>query len=245
MTETPPLRVLIFHKTSGYYHTCIPTAIETIAKLGERSNHYQSFISEKAEEDITSDVLRHVDVVVLLHNTGDFLASDQISALQEFLKRGGGIVAIHGAAAGMLQNDWYGEMIGAHFDSHPDPEEGTVAVEESNASHPILSNSSGTKERQGWKDEWYNFTSHPRQNERLKILLKGDPRTFKGGKMGEDHPLAWCQEFGGGRVFYTALGHFDEAYQDEWFMGMIEKGILWAGHDDDAVSLHQTGALQG
>lgn len=77
-------------------------------------------------------------------------------------------------------------------------------------------------------DEWYNFTTHPRENARLRVLLRGDPESFKGGRMGSDHPLAWCQEFEGGRVFYTALGHFEEAYADEWFMGMLERGIVWA-----------------
>jgi type 1 glutamine amidotransferase len=46
--------------------------------------------------------------------------------------------------------------------------------------------------------------------------------------MGNDHPLAWCREFDGGRSFYTALGHFDEAYQDEAFMKHVLNGILWA-----------------
>jgi type 1 glutamine amidotransferase len=81
-------------------------------------------------------------------------------------------------------------------------------------------------------DEWYNFTSHPRENRKLEVLLRGDPKSFQGGKMGEDHPLAWCQEFGGGRVFYTALGHFDEAYKDQWFMGQVRRGILWASSQD-------------
>ncbi|KAH8727272.1 class I glutamine amidotransferase-like protein [Phaeosphaeriaceae sp. PMI808] len=81
--------------------------------------------------------------------------------------------------------------------------------------------------RQNWKDEWYNFRSHPRENVDLKILLKGDPDSFQGGKMGEDHPLAWCQNFGGRRSFFTALGHFDEAYEDDWYMDQILRGILW------------------
>lgn len=81
--------------------------------------------------------------------------------------------------------------------------------------------------REGWKDEWYNFHMHPRENENLVVLLRGDTETFQGGMHGEDHPLAWCQEFEGGRVFFTALGHFDEAYEDEWFGGMVERGLFW------------------
>lgn len=128
----------------------------------------------------------------------------------------------------MLEDDWYGRMIGAHFDSHPDPERGRVLVEggrKEEEGHEILGGCGG---RERWLDEWYNFTSHPRENGKLAVLLRGDTKSFEGGKMGEDHPLAWCQEFEGGRVFYNALGHFEEAWEDEWFMGLIRRGILWA-----------------
>jgi type 1 glutamine amidotransferase len=117
---------------------------------------------------------------------------------------------------------------------HPDPEPGIVLVEESNQNHFISQCCGGRKD---WTDEWYNFHTHPRKNENLKILLRGDPKSFKGAKMGDDHPLAWYQEFEGGRSFFTALGHFDEAYVDEWFMGQMLRGILWAAKREDLGEL--------
>ncbi|KAK4211311.1 trehalose utilization-domain-containing protein [Rhypophila decipiens] len=90
-----------------------------------------------------------------------------------------------------------------------------------------------------WHDEWYNFVSHPRDKllssykdgttGNFTILLTVEESTYSGGKHGKDHPVAWCQEFRtGGRCFYTALGHFDEAYGDPWFMGHLLGGIYWA-----------------
>jgi type 1 glutamine amidotransferase len=220
-----PIPVLIFSKTVGYHHECIPTAIKALETLGEETKLFTTRASEDAEAVLTPSSLQRYRVVILLHCLGNFATPEQIAALKGFLESGGGIVGIHGAAAGMPEDKWYGEMLGAHFDMHPDPEKGTVVAEEGNAEHEILCGCGG---REGWMDEWYNFTSHPRENRKLEVLLRGDPKSFQGGKMGEDHPLAWCQEFGGGRVFYTALGHFDEAYKDEWFMGQVRRGILWA-----------------
>ena len=40
-------------------------------------------------------------------------------------------------------------------------------------------------------------------------------------------PLAWCQEYDGGREFYTALGHKIEYYSDPNFQKHILGGILW------------------
>ncbi|ETN47099.1 uncharacterized protein HMPREF1541_01289 [Cyphellophora europaea CBS 101466] len=233
MADQERFNVLIFSKTSSYRHDCIPVAIDAIQGCGQQTGLFTTFASEDAEAVMTASALEKCRVVVLLHCTGDFLSFAQTQALREFLRRGNGVVATHGAAAGMLSDSWYGDLIGAHFDMHPDPEEGSVVVEEANANHEILKGCGGCH---SWNDEWYNFTSHPRDNERLQILLKGDTASFQGGKMGEDHPLSWCQEFEGGRVYYTALGHFDEAYRNYWFMHQIKRGILWAAGRQEAES---------
>jgi type 1 glutamine amidotransferase len=46
--------------------------------------------------------------------------------------------------------------------------------------------------------------------------------------MGDFHPIAWYQEFDGGRSFYTALGHIPGLYNDEQFLVHIIGGIYWA-----------------
>jgi type 1 glutamine amidotransferase len=79
-----------------------------------------------------------------------------------------------------------------------------------------------------WFDEWYNFKKAPQQNSSLDILLSVDESSYEGGTIGGTHPLIWCQEFEGGRVFQTALGHFDAAYEDEMFLSQALGGLLWA-----------------
>lgn len=110
--------------------------------------------------------------------------------------------------------------------------------------HPILQGRSGLggglrrlrKDAHGeegleceWLDEWYVFKEREEDiRGRVKLLLKG-------GLHGEDYPLAWCHEFEGGRSFYTSLGHFDEAYEDDGFLGHLLGGILWAAAAKDIV----------
>jgi type 1 glutamine amidotransferase len=233
MTTHQPFNVLIFSKTSGYRHTCIPSAISSISALAARTTLYNVDTSEDATI-FTPSSLSQYSVIVLLQTIGDIFDQSQLNALESFVRAGGGIVGIHGAAAGMPESEWYGKLIGAHFDMHPPAEEGTLLVEISNRAHCILNGAGG---REGWKDEWYNFHAHPRENANLKILLKGDTKSFRGGKMGEDHPLVWCQEFEGGRSFFTALGHFDEAYRDDWYMNQILGGLLWAARREDAIGM--------
>ena len=60
------------------------------------------------------------------------------------------------------------------------------------------------------------------------MLLTLDESTYEGGKMSDDHPIAWCAEFDGGRSFYTAGGHTPESYGEPAFRQHLGGGIRWA-----------------
>ncbi|RSL41206.1 hypothetical protein CEP53_012903 [Fusarium sp. AF-6] len=218
----PPFRVLTFSKTAGYRHECIPASIAALRTLGGRTALFTLDATEDAEI-FTPNTLAGYATVIFLHTTGPFLNDVQLAALQSYIHAGGGFIGVHAAASGNKHSEWYGRLVGAHFDYHPEPEEGTLVIED--GEHEIMSGNLGKERR--WTDEWYNFKTHPRENTNLHVLVHGDTSSFQGGNMGHDHPLVWCQEFEGGRSFYTALGHFDEAYEDEWFMSQLERAIVW------------------
>ena len=76
-------------------------------------------------------------------------------------------------------------------------------------------------------DEWYNFTTNPR--EEVHVLITLDESTYNpgGGAMGADHPLAWCQNFEGGRSWYEGAGHTDASWSDPLFLSHVLGGIEW------------------
>lgn len=61
----------------------------------------------------------------------------------------------------------------------------------------------------------------------MPVLARADESSYEGGDMGADHPLVRCKEQGAGRVFYTALGHAAEAYEDPDFLAHLRGGISW------------------
>lgn len=61
----------------------------------------------------------------------------------------------------------------------------------------------------------------------MRVLARAGESSYEGGGMGDDHPLVWCKEQGGGRVFSTALGHAAEAYEDPDFLEHLRGGISW------------------
>jgi len=236
-SEQEPFKVLVFSKTAAYRHSSIPAGIAALQKLSEASKSnltspvpFNVDMSEDAALFAPS-TLEQYRVIVLLQVSGDFLDDKQLEGLKDFVRRRhGGIVAIHCASFGMPSSEWYGRLIGAAFANHPEPQAGSITVVDPD--HPILArgseeNAAARGDTWAWFDEWYNFKANPRDNE-VHVLLNVDEGSYHGGTHGPDHPIAWCHEFEGGRSFYTALGHFDEAYQDEAFMAQVLNGLLWA-----------------
>jgi type 1 glutamine amidotransferase len=48
-----------------------------------------------------------------------------------------------------------------------------------------------------------------------------------------DYAMAWVREYGKGRVFYTALGHGENVWDDPRFQRMIVQAIRWATREID------------
>ncbi|KAK4097595.1 class I glutamine amidotransferase-like protein [Parathielavia hyrcaniae] len=243
-----PFKILIFSRTTAYRHKSIPPSIRALHRLASASGSGPHPFTADDTEDasvFTPASLAAYRVIVLLQCSGEMLDDDgQLDALKGFVRSGGGVVAVHCASFAMPSSEWYGRLIGAVFDNHPAPQPGRVRTLD--PEHPIMTcrrlldeshyergddeMTAGVVERT-WVDEWYNFKAHPRRatpDGGLHVLLAVDEKSYEGGVHGDDHPVAWCQSFDGGRCFYTSLGHFDEAYEDDWFMGQILGGILWA-----------------
>ncbi|GAA3156340.1 hypothetical protein GCM10017687_87890 [Streptomyces echinatus] len=78
----------------------------------------------------------------------------------------------------------------------------------------------------------YNYRSNPR--ERAHVLASLDETSYTGGTMNGDHPIAWCQDYQGGRAFYTGGGHTKESYADPAFRQHLLGGIRWVIGDTRA-----------
>jgi uncharacterized repeat protein (TIGR03806 family) len=167
--------------------------------------------------------LSQYSVVVWLNTTGDVLNSDEQSAFENYIQTGGGYVGIHAASDTEYSWPWYGTLVGAYFDSHPEIQQATLNIEErSHASTQTLAST--------WihTDEWYNFQTNPREN--VNVLMSLDESTYNPGAAAMvDHPIAWYRNVGQGRSFYTGLGHTANAYLNQNFIDHIEGALSWAG----------------
>ncbi|KAK3902156.1 ThuA-like domain-containing protein [Staphylotrichum tortipilum] len=234
-----PFRILIFSRTTSYRHASIPAGIQALHRLASSSSlERHPFTADDTEDPsvFCAESLSAYRAIILLQCSGEFLDDNQLDALKGFVRSGGGVVAVHCASFAMQSSEWYGRLIGAVFNHHPEPQTGCIRILD--PAHPIMAcqrprgdvNNTHPPElsERSWLDEWYNFKAHPRTaSAALNVLLTVDEKSYDGGVHGNDHPIAWCQTFDGGRCFYTSLGHFDEAYENDWFLGQLLGAILW------------------
>jgi type 1 glutamine amidotransferase len=215
---------LVFSKTAGYRHASIETGIESIRRLGERGRFRVD--ATELGEAFSDDRLGRYRVVIFLNTTGDVLDAAQQAAFERFVRRGGGFVGIHSASDTEYDWAWYGGLVGAYFLKHPAIQPATLRVVD--RSHPSTSMLPVAWVR---RDEWYNFRDWP--DERVRVLVEIDERSYSGGSMGYRHPMAWCHVHDGGRAWYTALGHTAESYAEPLFQEHLLGGILWSAGMED------------
>src|SRR6266851_2968471 len=213
-------RVLVFSRTAGFRHDSIPDAIAAVRTLGD-----QNGFPVDATEDpsvFTDSGLADYSAVIFLLTTGDVLDDRQQSAFERYIEAGNGFVGVHSAADTEYDWPWYGGLIGAYFASHPDIQWAVVDREDAN-------HASTVSLPDGWArtDEWYNFQANPRDTPDIHVLASLDESSYSGGTM-SDHPIAWYQEYAGGRAWYTAGGHTRESYSEPLFLQHLLGGLEYA-----------------
>ena len=224
MASQAQKKVLVFSKTKGFRHASIPAGQAAIMKMG-KENGFLVDTTENATK-FTEANLKNYSAVVFLSTTGDVLNDAQQAIFERYIQAGGGYVGIHAAADTEYDWAWYNKLAGAYFMSHPgnpNVQDGeAVAV---NKSHPSMF---GFPDRWKIKDEFYDFKNF---NKNVNVLVKIDEKTYKDGKMGDNHPMAWYHEFDGGKAFYTNFGHTDETFSEPVFVKHLLGGLQWAMAD--------------
>jgi cytochrome c len=213
-------KILVFSLTKGYHHTSIPAGIRAIQELGKENNFLVDTTTDASF--FTDEKLKNYSAVIFLNTTGDVLNAEQQVAFEKYIKAGGGFAGIHSAADTEYGWPWYNKLVGAYFKSHPNnPNVRKATIDVVDQKHISTKHLPKRWER---SDEWYNYKSIIPS---VKVLAKLDEKSYEGGENGDEHNIAWYQEFDGGRAFYTGGGHTDETYSEPLFRQHLLGGILY------------------
>lgn len=220
MAEAQPKRVLYLTHSAGFRHDSIPVSVQAL-RAGAR-------VEIVATEDVgmlNAATLRGFDAV-LFFTSGELPVTEQQKRdLLDFVRAGKGFGGVHSATDTFYTWPEYGELIGARFNGHPWVQPVRFDIED--PEHPAMKGlgTGFTK-----LEEVYQFREFSR--ERVRVLMTLDAASVDLGAAGvnpgtEDFPLTWCRRYGAGRVFYSALGHFDSTWRDARFLGMMQEALLW------------------
>ncbi len=218
-------KILYVTHSAGFKHAVLPLSHDVLKEIGERSGLFEV----TATDDLTSITIEGLKPygAIVFYTTGELpITDEQKAALLNFIKSGKAFVGIHSATDTFYKWAEYGEMIGGYFDQHPWHQEVSVKVEDQK--HPATRHLG-----QSFKitDEIYQFKNWDRA--KVHVLLSLDPGSVDLTKPAvhrtdKDFALAWCREYGRGRVFYIALGHRAEVWKDERFQQLLIGALRWA-----------------
>ncbi|MEO0527405.1 MAG: ThuA domain-containing protein [Bacteroidota bacterium] len=215
--EVLSTQLLVFTKTEGFRHASIDDGIAALMDLG--SDNDFSVTETEDSADFNQENLEKYQLVVFLSTTQDVLNDEQQTVFENYIRSGGSFMGIHAATDTEYDWPWYGQLVGAYFNGHPNVQEASMMVLDRD--HPATAHLSDTWMR---RDEWYNFRNI---NPNINVLVNLDETSYSGGENGENHPIAWYHEFDGGRSFYTAGGHTAASFGEPDFRQHLLGGILY------------------
>jgi len=229
VTPAKPRKLLVYSDTLMYYHTAIPWGVEAIRIMAESTGAYSVLVSDDRSV-FQNEYLRQFDAICFNNTCGSpFQEQELRQNIVDFVHDGGGFMGIHCSAHTFV--DWppYGEMHGGYSLSHPWVDEMvTVKIEEPD--HPCVSCFGESLEL---VDEIYELSAEPYSRDKVRVLASIDTEKTDMTKpditrTDGDFALCWVRQYGKGRVFWSAFGHYENLYWEPKMLEHYLAGIQFA-----------------
>ncbi len=227
--STAPRRVLFVTYSAGFRHDSITAARAAMDTITAQSGGALEIVATEDLSLLSAEGLANFDVVFFFTSGELPLTDRQKQDFLAFVRDGKGFGGAHSATDSNYAWPEYGDLIGGYFDGHPWAQPVSVDVED--PGHPATQ---ALVPSFRLLEEIYQFRTFSR--DRVRVLLTLDTGTVNLSAPGVnrtdgDFALAWCRNYGRGRVFYTAFGHFDDTWRDPRIQTMLRNALLWLAGD--------------
>ena len=223
-------QVLVFEKINGFRDNPSVDAARARLKAIAAERGWQIVFTDRGGVMNAKDLARFA-VVVWNNTSGDALTVPQRAAFRNYLEHGGGYAGIHGAGGDPVWFwDWYADtLLGARFIGHP----GRPQFQTATVSITDIAIGAGGAKSFPLLEEWYSFDRNPVASGAVAVATIDEKDYQQIGYRGESlsmgyHPIAWRKPIGTGRMFYTAIGHRPENYDEPHAAALLAEGIAWA-----------------
>jgi type 1 glutamine amidotransferase len=257
MLSAAPLRVLYFSKSSGYEHSVVkrvdgkPSYSENVL-TALAAKHDLAVTYSKDGSLFSPEYLANFDVI-MFYTSGDLLSvgtdgqpamtAAGKQALLAAVAGGKGFVGLHSASDSFHTGehgggnnpirtqrfvnygdkaDDYVKMHGGEFIRH-----GPQQVAKAHVVDPGFPGCGALGDVLEVQEEWYSLKEFAADDHVLLVL---DTAGMKGTEYDRpNYPLAWARPHGKGRVWFNAMGHREDVWDNPKFQAMLIGGLEWAG----------------
>lgn len=225
-----PKKLLVVTVTKGFRHSSIGTGEKVLKKLADDNKNNIAVDYVRNDEDMankmTAENLKQYDGFIFLNTTGVLPLPNKDAFLNE-IQNGKAFIGMHSASDTFHPTDAnsvdaYIKMLGGEFQGHGAQAGVECLVQD--PKHPAtkhLGESYCIEQEEIYLLKNYNVDG---KNHELLILDKHPNKKKQSGHF----PIAWCKEFGKGKVFYTSLGHREDVWENPRYQKHIVGGIRWA-----------------
>ncbi|HEY1678567.1 MAG TPA: ThuA domain-containing protein [Candidatus Sulfotelmatobacter sp.] len=261
-SQTPPphekkihlKHVLVIGQTKGFEHDSVPDAMVAIYEMGRDSGLWDATLRTDTELITKKDLQRNTknldyfDALIFTSTTGELdLDDSQKADMMSFIKNDGkGFVGIHAALDTNYKWPEYGEMIGGWFDQHPWMTFNAPIINE-DPTFPAVRHFPHAFVKY---DEIYQPKDWSRDKVNVLLSLDASKLNYENNprvhRTDHDFAVAWDKMYGKGRVFYSTLGHTEEAWSDPDIRKMYFEAIKWVlGMTEGSTASHPRMAPSG
>lgn len=177
---------------------------EALAKYEGSRPAFEQELKDRLSK-LSADNLKNYDGLIFANTTGDLPVPDP-QAIVDWVKQGRAFIGMHSASDTYHHFRPYIEMLGGEFAGHG--QQARVECTNEDKKHPATKHLP-----QNWSvfDEIYIFKNFAEREVHGLLTLDREPNKMTPG----DFPVAWCRDFGKGRVFYTSLGHREDMWDED------------------------------
>jgi len=222
--QPPPVRALLLTGGHGFNQKAFFALFDRMRTIRYEHHAFPDAANLLASQD-------RFDVIIAYDMWNGPLTDAQKSGYLNFIRQGGGLVALHHALAGHQSWPEFHLMLGGRYFLSPQRWQGRqyargipthgqrLRVTIADPKHPVTRGLEPfTIHDETYKGYWVSPDVHP-------LLRTDHPKS--------ERIIAWCKSYGKGRVVYIQLGHGPEAYGHPAYARLVRQAILWTAHRDN------------
>ena len=236
-------RVLLLTKVVEFDHKTQAVSAALVRDLGSKNGFDVDVSDTTGAYFKDSASLAKYAALILINTSGNIFSDAEASTFQKYMHGGGGFVGMHEASDCQHGSLYYGKMVGAVFQGHPQNSYITAKVSVRQKLAPFTDFI--TQDTFSREEEWYFWTKSPyifygtprdpivdpadTLHDSVHVLLDLVESSLPGSNPSHDHPVCWYHQYDAGRIWYTSFGHDAKSYSsDPMVRQMLLGGIRYA-----------------